>query len=103
MGAKFKYIAAAVGIAAAVAAAAAFLYLWPMRGVKEPLAYIPEPGGTAPYILLETKEHHYPVVLASLLTDGIYAHLKSDTPRGAVLAAAALAEEAAVLLERGAD
>ena len=87
MGAKFKYIAAAVGIAAAVAAAAAFLYLWPMRGVKEPLAYIPEPGGTAPYILLETKEHHYPVVLASLLTDGIYAHLKSDTPRGAVLAA----------------
>ena len=103
MGAKFKYVAAAAGIAAVIAAAAVFAYLWPLRGGKSLLAYIPEPGGTAPYILLETREHHYPVVLASLLTDGIYAHLKSDTPRGAVLAAAALAGEAAVLLERGAD
>lgn len=102
MSAKVKYIAAAVAAAAAIAAAA-FFCLGPARGGRGPLAYIPEPRGTAPYILLETRERSYPAALASLLTDGIYAHLKSDTPRGAVLAAAALAEDAAVLIERGED
>ncbi len=103
MSAKVKYIAAAAVVAAAIAAVVVFVYLLPARGGRGPLAYIPEPRGTAPYILLETKERHYPEVLASLLTDGIYAHLKSDTPRGAVLAAAALADDAAVLIERGED
>ena len=103
MSAKIKYIAAAAGIAALIAAVAVFAYIWQTRGGKAPLAYIPAPDAASPYILLETKEHHYPEVMASLLTDGIYAHLKSDTPRGAVLAAAALAEDAAVLLESGVD
>lgn len=102
MGAKLKYAAAAAA-AAVVIAAAAFVYLWQARAGSGPLAYIPEPDETAPYILLETKGRNYPKVLSSLLTDGIYAHLKSDTPSGAVLAAAAMAEDAAVLLERGAD
>lgn len=103
MSAKVKYIAAAAVLAAAIAAVAAFVCLWPARGGSGPLAYVPEPRGTAPYILLEAKERHYPAALASLLTDGVYAHLKSGTPRGAALAAAAQAVDAAVLIERGED
>ncbi len=100
MGRKLKYTAAAAAVAA-VAAAVLLVWLSQSRGAKEPLAYIPAPDKNALYILLEAKGRSYPRALSSLLTEGPCADLKSGTPRGAALAAAALAEDAAVLVERG--
>ncbi len=102
MSVKLKYIAGAAA-AAVIAAGAIVIYLGFARARDETLAFIPAPRAGSPYILLETKERSYPKALSSLLTDGVYAHLKSDTPRGAALAAAAMAEDAAVLITRGED
>ena len=103
MGAKFKYVAAAAGIAAVIAAAAVFAYLWPLRGGKSLLAYIPEPGGTAPYILLE--DQGTPLSRSPSLAPH-RRHIRPPEERHAARRGARRRgprREAAVLLERGAD
>ncbi len=102
MSGKIKFAAAAAGLAATVLVIAACAYLFSKEGAGL-MAYIPEPGAGAPYVLLEAEGGSYPKALSAALADGISPHLKKGTPRGAVLAAAALASDAALLLERGAD
>ena len=90
-------IACGAGAAAVVITAAVLMWIyWSPSGV---LAGIPKPDPARPYMVLETKDYNYPKPVSALLTDGIYALLKSGTPRNALLGAAAAAKDAGMMVQ----
>lgn len=95
---KFKAIACVLAAVAVLAAALVLVYV--KLGDRNIFAMIPHPDDGHPYLIMETKGS-MPDALMALLTDGVYAPLKSGTPRGALLAVASAAQDTALLIEGG--
>lgn len=101
MSGKLKYLLGAAAAAAVIAAAAAAVFM--LRGDEGLLTYVPKPAASNAYALIETKNGSFPEVFSSFFTEGAYAPFRKGGPRGAMLAAACAADEAAVLIERKSD
>lgn len=98
---KVKFVFCVICLLSALAAGLFFYFR--ITSSSKLLSALPKPLESSPYVLMETKDGSYPKSFSAILTDGLYALLRSGTSRNCLLAVAASARDCAVLVEEMPD
>jgi len=74
-----------------------FIYIWSTAG-DDLSSALPEPYDSHPYVLIKTDDNNYPAAVSAVLTEGLYAPLRSGTSRNCLLSITESAKDCAVLV-----